>query len=167
MPARVFLGVGRWATGLMPIVFLGHVTLGSIQPGNACSWLTPAQLQKTLGQPFDAPQQGSAEPAFQGQTVGTQCEYKSRSGMDVLLIAYTDRSADEAKTTFGTLAAAYTATAKPGGVGDDAYVDKQHAIHVLKGKVRYYIAVATGVTGGDKQALAIELAKVVAAQLGG
>jgi len=81
--------------------------------------------------------------------------------MDVLLIAY-----DDAKRTFGTLAAAYTATAKPGGVGDDAYVDKQHAIHVLKGKVRYYIKVATGVIGGDKQALAIELAKGVAAQLG-
>ena len=167
MRARVLLGVGRWATGLMPIVFLGHVTLGSVQPGNACSWLTPAELQKTLGQTFDAPQQSSVMPAFRGQTAGTQCEYKSPSGMDVLLIAYTDRSADEAKTTFGTMAAADKAIAKPGGVGDDAYVDKEHAIHVLKGKVRYYIEVATGVIGGDKQALAIDLAKIVAAQVRG
>lgn len=167
MPARALLDVGRWATGFMSIVFLGQMSLATVQPGNACTWLSPGQLQKMLGHPFDAPKQTSAMPAFQGQTTGTQCEYKSPSGMDVLLIAYTDRSVDEAKRMFTTLTEGYKPSARTSGVGDDAYVEKPNAIHVRKGKVRYFIQVATGVNPGDRQALAIELAKTVAAQLGG
>jgi hypothetical protein len=37
------------------------------------------------------------------------------------------------------------------GVGDQAYFDKNHGLHVLKGKVRFYIAMDDFTPGIQKQ----------------
>jgi len=111
-------------------------------PSDTCSLLAPAQLQKTLGQPFSAPQKSIAPAAFAGQPSGSQCEYSAQKGaaVKVVFIAYVDPSAAEAKQNFDKLSAWYTPKSKP-AIGNSAYIDSKGSIHVLKGKVRFYIAI--------------------------
>ena len=52
----------------------------------------------------------------------------------------------------------------PANVGDEAYVDRNNAIHVRKGNVRYFLTISHGDTpNGRKQILA--LAALVAGEL--
>ena len=58
----------------------------------------------------------------------------------------------------------YGKDSTPANVGDEAYVDKSHSIHVRKGNVRYFLTIAHADTpGGQKQILA--LASLVAGEL--
>ncbi len=111
-------------------------------PPDLCSLLTPAQIEKTLGQPFGVAQKSGAPSAFAGQPSGTQCEFAAQKGpaIKVVFIAYVDASATQAKETFGRLAAFYTPKSKP-SIGDSAYIDKAGSIHVLKGRVRFYVGI--------------------------
>lgn len=144
------------------LVFRPNPAAAKDLPSDICSLLTPQQLQKTLGQTFGAAQKTAALPAYMGQPEGTNCRYSDSGGHhEVILIVYVDRSSDEAKQTFDKLSAWYPATSKPTGIGDSAYVDKSHAIHVLKGSVRYFINAGSGASDTQVQALA----SAVAAQL--
>ncbi|HEV3510839.1 MAG TPA: hypothetical protein VGS05_03985 [Candidatus Sulfotelmatobacter sp.] len=111
--------------------------------GPGCSMLAPAQVQKVIGQPFGDPSVVSAFPAFANQPPGSNCTYSSQSGRHVTvnLIIYVDASPSDAKQTFDKLRMWYPAKSSPSGIGDSAYIDSGGAIHVLKGKVRYYIHV--------------------------
>jgi hypothetical protein len=136
-------------------------------PSDVCSLLVPQQLQKTLGQPYGAPEKATAPPAYSGQQPGTTCRYSDqKSGRHaVVLIVYVDRSPTEAKETFDKLSAWYPATSKPSSIGDSAYIDKNHAIHVLKGSVRFFINVASGDSDAAVEKEAQDLATSVAAQI--
>jgi hypothetical protein len=106
-----------------------------------CSLLTPAQIQQVLGQPFSAPDVSQAPPAYGKQPWGSHCSYRSQKGhASVEFIVYIEASASEAKQTFDRLAMWFPAKSKPSGIGDSAYIDSRNAIHVLKGKVRYFIS---------------------------
>jgi hypothetical protein len=136
-------------------------------PSDICSLLGAQQLQKTLGQPFGAAQKTTAPSPFSGLNTGTNCQYIGQKDVSqhVTLVVYVDRSPAEAKETFEKLSAWYPAISKPSGIGDSAYIDKNHAIHVLKGSVRYFIYVAS--TGSDAavEKQAQDLAVSVAAQI--
>jgi len=108
---------------------------------SGCSMLTPAQIEKVLGQPFGAPAETKALPAYGNQPWGSHCEYSSQksSNATVTFIVYVDASPSDAKQTFDKLAFWFRPKSKP-AIGDEAYIDAQGAIHVLKGKVRYYIS---------------------------
>ena len=54
--------------------------------------------------------------------------------------AYVDPSPSEAKELFAKLKMFYSPPTLVAGLRDEAYFDPQHAIHVRKGKVRYYLA---------------------------
>lgn len=110
------------------------------QPG--CSMLTPAQIQKVLGQPFGAPTVTQAPPAYAKQSWGSNCRYSSEQGRHVVVnfIVYVDASPSEARETFAKLSMWYSAKSKP-AIGNSAYIDSDGAIHVLKGKVRFYISI--------------------------
>ena len=139
--------------------------LALVQP-DPCSWLTPAQLTKAFGGPqFAQPQRASAIPAYVGQNPGTKCEYGASGGVNVELIVYVDHTPAEAKTTFAKLSMFYPATSKPGGIGEDAYVDKQHAIHVLKGSTRFYINISSHDPEAKREQLSRDLATSVAAKI--
>ena len=71
-------------------------------PASGCSMLTPAQIQKVLGQPFGAPSETKAPPAYGMQPWGSNCRYSSQQGSHttVTFIVYVDASAAEAKQTF-------------------------------------------------------------------
>lgn len=109
--------------------------------GPGCSMLTPAQIQKVLGQPFGAPSVGAWPPAFGQAPWGSQCRYSSQKAphLDVTFIVYVEASPAEAKQTFDKLTMWFPPKSKP-AIGDSAYIDSSGAIHVLKGKVRYYIS---------------------------
>lgn len=131
-------------------------------PSDVCSLLSTQQLQKTLGQSYGAAQKTSAPPAYRGQSAGTNCRYSDSGGRhEVVFIVYVDGSVAEAQQTFDKLSVWYPAVSKPSGIGDSAYIDKSHAIHVLKGAVRYFIS--PGSSASDKQVQ--DLATAVAAQL--
>lgn len=113
---------------------------------NECSPLTPVQIQKVLGQPFGEPNKAQAPPAFGKQPWGKHCTYGSQNGTHVTVdfIIYTDASAAEAKQTFDRLMIWFPAKSKPSGIGDSAYIDSRGAIHVLKGKTRYFLSINPG-----------------------
>lgn len=130
-------------------------------PSDLCSLVTPEQLQKILGDAFNEPKRGTWPAPFAGQPSGTQCVYmpKRVAAHAVTFIAYADASAAQAKENFEKLSAFYPAKSKP-SVGDSAYIDTHHAIHVLKGRVRYFIDASS-----SHEQQATDLAKVVAAEL--
>ena len=132
-------------------------------PADLCSLLAPAQLEKTLGHPFSSPQKSEAPAPYMGQPSGTKCEYSSEKGasMDVTFIVYVDASPAQAKQNFDKLSMWFAPKSKP-SVGDSAYIDAHDAIHVLKGRVRYYIAIEPI---GNMQQRLKDLAVLVAAQL--
>lgn len=136
-------------------------------PSDVCSLIAPQQLQKTLGEPFGFPVKNTAPPAYSGQAPGTNCLYADqKSGRhEVVFIIYVDRSPAEAKKTFEKLSALYPAISKPSGIGSSAYIDKNHAIHVLKGSVRFFISAASGASDAAVEKQAKDLAISVAAQI--
>ena len=162
---------------------LGPISLfAKDAPADLCSLLSPAQIEKTLHHPFGQPQKSVAPSPFQGIPEGAQCEYAAQQGggVKVVLIAYADPSESVAKQTFDKLAMWYSPVSKP-AIGDAAYIDSKGAIHVLKGKVRYYVAIeardtakaapyfpwATGPHSNspEKEQLLKDLASIVAAEL--
>lgn len=145
------------------LLAMGGVEAALASPSaNECSPLSPVEIQKVLGQPFGEPEQAQAPPAFGKQPWGTHCTYHSQKGTNasVDFIIYNDASAAEAKQTFERLMMWFPAKSKPPGIGDSAYIDSRGAIHVLKGKTRYFLSADPG----DENHLK-DLASSVAAQL--
>ena len=136
-------------------------------PSDVCSLLTPQLLQKTLGQPFGAPEKSTAPAAYRGQPSGTNCNFSDQKGgsLGVRFIVYVDRSPAEAKQTFEKLSVFFPAESKPSGIGDSAYIDNNHAIHVLKGNVRFFINVSSDASDTTREKQARDLAIAVAAQI--
>jgi len=132
-------------------------------PSDLCSLLTPEQLQKTLGQAFDAAEKGTWPAPYAGQPSGTKCEYSSKKQHSrVTFIAYVDSSPAQAKQNFDKLSVWFPAKSKP-AIGDSAYIDTKGAIHVLKGRVRYYIEISS--SGGSSEKAVNDLATLVATEI--
>jgi hypothetical protein len=102
---------------------------------------------------------------FRNTVLGTDCHYKTASGQDeVLFRVYFDVSAAQATDLHTRLKTFYAEGSTPVTVGDEAYIDKNSAIHVRKGNVRYFLTISHGDTPrGRKQILA--LAALVAGEL--
>jgi len=149
------------------LAFHPNPAAGKDLPSDICSLLAPQQLQKTLGQPFGAPQKATAPSPYRGLNSGTNCQYTSQKNgsQGVTFIVYVDHSPAEAKQTFEKLSAWYPAISKPSGIGDSAYIDKSHAIHVLKGSVRYFIDVGSSASDAVRDKQVQDLAASVAAQI--
>lgn len=134
------------AAGVLLVLAAGSARTAHAAPqASGCSLLTPQQIQKVLGQPFGAPEETKAPPAYAGQPWGSNCRYNSQAGTKIVVtfIVYVDASPAEAKQTFDKLSMWYQPKSKP-AIGDSAYIDSHGAIHVLKGKVRYFISIDRG-----------------------
>jgi hypothetical protein len=149
------------------LAFHANAAFAKDLPSDVCSLLAPQQLQKTLGQPFGAAHKATAPSPYSGLNSGTNCQYTGQksASQDVTFIVYVDRSPAEAKQTFEKLSAWYPAISKPSGIGDSAYIDSRHAIHVLKGSVRYFIDVGSGASDAVRDKQVQDLAASVAAQI--
>ena len=136
-------------------------------PSDLCSLLAPDQLRKVLGRGYGAPEKSVAPPPYVANPPGTQCVYSADkgSGPKVIFIVYVDPSMSVAKETFNKLSMFYSPSTPAAGIGDSAYVDRRHAIHVLAGKVRYFIdiSIENSTPGNDKQLK--DLASSVGGQL--
>jgi len=127
------------------LTVVGFVCLFSVSsaqakdpPSDLCSLLTPAQLEKSLGQPFSESGKSAAPAPYAGQPKGTNCQYSSQKGasMAVGFIVYVDASAAQAQQNFDKSSMWYAPKSRP-TAGDSAYIDAKGAIHVLKGRVQH------------------------------
>jgi hypothetical protein len=137
-------------------------------PPDVCALLPVGQLAKVLGQPFGPPAKTTAPAAAQDHVTGTDCIYQTGAGLPrkLLFRIYLDPSPAVAKDTLNQLSAYFGPNTTVTGNWDNAYLDARHAIHVQKGKVRYYLdidPIGTDTAKAEKQLKA--LATQVAAQL--
>ena len=159
---RAVVGMGMMILG---IGFAGQLAWATDTPADPCSLLTAAQVSSTTGAKYGAPEKSVAPRPFANTMQGTDCQYKAASGQDqVLFRVYFDVSAAQATDLHSRLKMFFGKDSAPSNVGDEAYVDKNDAIHVRKGNVRYFLSISHGDTpSGRKQILA--LAALVAGEL--
>jgi hypothetical protein len=152
-------------TMILALGFAGQRAQATDSPKDPCSLLTAAQVSSTLGDKYGAQEKSVAPRPFPNTVLGTDCHYKTASGQDeVLFRVYFDVSAAQATDLHTRLKMFYGPGSTPATVGDEAYVDKNNAIHVRKGNVRYFLSISRGDTpSGRKQILA--LAALVAGKL--
>ncbi len=151
-------------TMILGIGFAGQRARATASPTDPCSLLTAAQLSSTLGDKYGAPERSVAPRPFANTVQGMDCHYKTGSGQDqVLFRVYFDASATQATELHARLKAFY-GDSTPATVGDEAYVDKNDAIHVRKGNVRYFRSISHGATPSGRQQI-LALAALVAGEL--
>jgi hypothetical protein len=109
-------------------------------PADLCSLLSAAQVSKALGQTFNSPTKSVAPRPYRNTAEGTDCTYSTKGGDQVLFRAYVDLSPSDAKELFGRLKILYSPPVQVPELGDEAYFDPRHAIHVRKGKVRFFLS---------------------------
>src|SRR5215472_14794000 len=120
-------------------------------PADLCALLPAADIGKALGQTYGAPEKSVAPRPFAGTNEGTDCHYRSKTGSKLWFRAYVDPSPAAAKELFARLSTFYAPPAPVKGLGDEAYFDPQHALHVRKGKVRFYINLSPMEASKEKQ----------------
>jgi hypothetical protein len=116
-------------------------------PADLCSLLPATVLTKTLGSTYGAPKKSVAPQPFANTAQGTDCSYEAPHDR-FLLRAYVDPSPAAAAELFARLKSFFgRGSTSVTGVGDEAYMDASHGLHVRKGKVRFFI----GGAGTDTQ----------------
>ena len=131
-----------------------HSARATEPPADLCSLLPAAELSKALGQTYDSPEKSVAPRPFPNTAEGTDCTYKrSKDARErkVVLRGYVDPSPSAAADLFARLSKFFGPPTPITGVGDQAYFDKHHGLHVLKGKVRFYIAMDDFTPAIEKQ----------------
>jgi hypothetical protein len=122
------------------VMFSGnHALQAKDPPSDACVMLPAEQLAKILEQPFGSPARTVAPAAFPGSPKGTDCTYATGKGPKLLFRIYVESSPAAAKETFNKLSSLYGPNTAVTGNWDAGYFDAGHAIHLQKGKVRYYL----------------------------
>jgi len=138
------------------LVCSGELVRAAEPPPDLCSLLPPAMVSKTLGRHYDSPKKSVAPRPFPNTNQGTDCTYES-GGHGLLFRAYVDPSPSESADLFAKLKSYFGAgSTAVSGVGDEAYMDKMHGLHVRKGKVRYFLDGAG--TPKEKTDLALAIA---------
>jgi len=125
-------------------------------PSDLCSLLPAATVTKVLGQTFSSPKTSVAPRPFPNTNQGTDCAYES-GGHTLVFRAYVDPSPAASTELFAKLKMYFgSGSTAVSGVGDEAYLDKMHGLHVRKGKVRYFLDGAG--TPKEKSDLAVGIA---------
>jgi len=149
------------ATISLLLIALAPTARATTASSDDCQPLTPEQAQKILGRPFEAPTKAPLIPPF-GDKWGTHCTYRSQNGGNVVIdfFIYVTASPAQAKQWFEMGMEA--GKPKPQlQIGDAAYLDSHgNEVHVLKGKVLYWIIVS-----GIHDPKTIDLAASVAARI--
>lgn len=144
------------AAGLL-LAASGATAGAATLPQDLCDLLPAATVSKTLGTPYTAPQRSVAPRPFPGAVTGTDCLYKS-SSHEIIFRIYADPSVSASTELFAKLKMFFGAhSTNVDGLGDEAYRDANHALHVRKGAVRFFLdggrsdeklrALANGVAG--------------------
>ena len=115
-----------------------HSARATEPPDDLCSLLPAAEVSKTLGRAYDSPQKSVAPRPYANTVEGTDCNYLAK-GSKLWFRAYVDPSPSAAADLFAKLSKFYGKQTPITGLGDEAYFDEKHGLHVRKGKVRFYI----------------------------
>ena len=108
-------------------------------PANLCSLLPVAVVSQMLGATYSGPEKTVAPRPFPNTAQGTDCTYKSSSHSLIFRI-YVDPSPQAATKLFAKLKLYFGAGSTPvTNLGDEAYLDANHGLHVRKGKVRFFL----------------------------
>lgn len=129
------------------------------EPADPCSLLTAEQVSSVMGATYAAPVKSVAPRPFANTVEGTDCRYSGRNPLWFRI--YYDGSAGDATALFAKLSAFYRPNTPASGIGDEAYFDKQGALHARKGNVRFYINIGTN----KQQAAVTNLGQMVAGRL--
>jgi len=148
-----------WVVALVLVACFSELAGAAEPPSDLCSLLPSATVSKTLKSTYDSPQKSVAPRPFRNTNEGTDCKYGSGSNL-LLFRVYVDPSPSASTGLFARLKSYFgTGSTEVSGIGDEAYMDKDHGLHVRKGKVRYFLDGA----GTPKQKT--DLASGIAAQL--
>jgi hypothetical protein len=115
-----------------------HPARAAEPPSDLCSLLPAAEVSKTFGRTYGAPQKSVAPRPFANTATGTDCNYLAK-GSKLWFRAYVDPTPSASAELFARLSKFYGPQTPIPGVGDEAYSDRDHALHVRKGKVRFYL----------------------------
>jgi hypothetical protein len=115
-----------------------HSVRATEPPDDLCSLLPAAEVSKTLGRAYESPQKSVAPRPYANTAEGTDCNYLAK-GSKLWFRAYVDPSPSAAADLFAKLGKFYSPQMPVPGLGDEAYFDPAHGLHVRKGKVRFYI----------------------------
>lgn len=107
-------------------------------PADLCALLPAADVSKILGRSFDPPEKSVAPRPYANTAQGTDCHYSAK-GSNLWFRAYVDPSPAAATELFDKLGMFYQPQTPVAGLADEAYFDREHALHVRKGKVRFYL----------------------------
>jgi hypothetical protein len=133
-------------------------------PADLCALLPAADVSKILGQTYNAPEKSVAPRPYANTAQGTDCHYSAK-GSVLWFRAYVDPSATAATELFDKLGKFYQPQTPVPGLGDEAYFDREHALHVRKGKVRFYLNVNSANFSPAVEKQVKDLANKVIAQL--
>ena len=129
-------------------------------PADPCSLLPAAAVGKAMGRAYGAPHASTAPRPYRDSVEGTDCRYEpSGAGSSLLFRVYFDPSPSAASGLFARLKMFFAPQSTAPGVGDEAYFDRRHGLHVLKGNVRFFLS------GGENEKPLTDLARQVAGRL--
>jgi len=156
-------------TFLTFVILLSNLVLPAKDPpSDPCSLLPATQVAKVLEQPFGPATKTAAPAAAFDRVTGTDCTYQTAKGNSrrLLFRIYVDPSIAVAKDAFAKLSNFFGPNRAVTGNWDAAYFDANHAIHVQKGKARYYLSLSpTGADASRAEKQLTDLATWVAGQL--
>jgi len=157
----------RWiATTFMAVACVASTARAAEPPADLCGLLPAQDVSKTLGQAFGSPQKSVAPRPYANTAEGTDCHYRSKDGSDLMFRTYVDPSPSAAAGLFDRLAQFYAPPTPVAGLADQAYFDKDHGLHVRKGKVRFFLTLgSTGSFTPAREKQLKDLASRVAGQL--
>jgi hypothetical protein len=139
-----------------------RTTARNFWTGSRC----PRPKSNALGHAVSAPSAKVAPRPYKDTVQGTDCLYKSESGrQSAMFRIYFDPSLSQAKDLFGRLGAFFGEHTAAPGIGDDAYVDSQHALHARKGNVRFFIEVNGLGSSPSREKMVKSLGAAVAGRL--
>ncbi len=137
------------AAALLLVTAAARPAATAERSADPCSMLPATTVSTVLGREFRDPEKSVAPRPYPNSNEGTDCTYSAKgAGSDLLFRLYVDPSASDATALFARLEMFYrmAGVLKPvSGLGNEAYFDATHGLHVRKGEVRYYL----GLTGQD------------------
>lgn len=128
------------------------------EPPDPCSLLSAAEVSRSMSGSYSPPRESVAPRPYANTVEGKDCLYHAMGG-ELLFRIYFDPSPDEATRLFAQLRMFYSPPRPVSGIGDEAYFDSRHGLHVRKGNVRYFVQGS----GGDDRLT--DLAHAVAKKL--
>lgn len=135
----------RWffliAGSVIGIVFVTHPASAKTLPAHLCTLLPAGAVSTTLGQTYGTPKESVAPQPFVNTNTGTDCNYDATGtpASKLWFRIYADPSPSAATDLFARLKVFYSPPTAVSNLGDEAYFDPQHALHVRKGRVRFYL----------------------------